>query len=399
MKTVITILLTLLFLYSFCLQVEYVFAAENLNTQQVTKLVASEKGVFVYPVLSIDVNPIGELPPGVEIEVIRLEKINGQTWFLIQPKGIENLRRGWVPATNKLKLVKKSKSDGNTTIETIENFPKALLSTQPKKELEKKEPEWKMDFTAEQKESLKKWGCLFDDLDQKISNRLASRGFSSEHFVQAYGEWKAMGFTNRLEIQRIAIVYYLNIPISEYKNYRYYYDDEGEYYTYTQGDPGVVTDFYNYRIGGKWPWLIGAAAIGVGSGATIVGLGVLLSVSGCNSSCDSFAACSTCRDNEQLGYVIGGVGLATIGGGLGLFIPNHNKVRRWAPNKSLDNGTTPELEQYKQSKTTIHSNGRSEHGLLSLSDSELKERSSGYYLNFVPFISEKSSGLILVFKF
>lgn len=400
MKSRIIISVLIFLCWIFGLQAQAAMAEEDSKDLRVMKLEASESGVFIFPVLSKNAKPIGEMPTGVAIEIIKTETIEGQTWFLVQPKGVKGLRRGWVPASSKLKLIKESKTGSPTTIEIMQSpqdststlFPK----TQPK---EKKEPEWKMKFSKKQKETLRNYKCLFDDLDRKISNRMAKRGFTPEQFVTAYGQSKAMGFVNRLEIENIAAVNFLNLPVTEYKDYRYYYDAEGDFYTYSPGNPGVVTDFYNYRIGGKWPWLIGAAVMGAGAGATIAGLGVLLTVSGCNSSCDSYARCSTCRNNEQLGYIITGVGVATIGGGLGLFIPSNKKVKRWAPNKKLDDGTVEELEKYKQKGNKSYSVLPSLYGLNSKTTNMDDQRAQGYYLGFLPYFSNESNGVWIIFQF
>ena len=255
--------------------------------------------------------------------------------------------------------------------------------------LVQKEPEWNMKFSDQERLQLEQYGCEFEEIDMDISNILFKRGFSSHKFIEAYRIWHRLPMATKDEIPTIATIQFLNLPLSQYLEYRKHYNGLDHYYSNRQSGP--VTDFCNYRIGGKVLGDVGAVLIGGGTVLIIAG-GVVWAISGSCYQTDGNSDGSCLR--MEVGGILGmGVGVSALATGLGIGIPGFMKMERWLPKNTLDGRTQEYLKHY------INSQEYSENRSTTNNNNSSDQVSYTYAIGLFPYLTTDSKGIFVLFNF
>lgn len=203
--------------------------------------------------------------------------------------------------------------------------------------------QWPFVFTASELADLRAAGATFGADEFDVAQRLRARGFSSQQYVKAFGAWSRLGSPLTDEIEDVASLQHLGIPLSEYQ----------DYVPYRSPGQSGVTDYYNHRIGGRPQQIVGGVLMGLGalwvvSGAVVVaasdGLAESFSPSNDLYSDDLYSDPSYWR---TIGFLNIASGVVAAGIGVPLLASGSARIRRWAPPGSLDSGSVTQMDRYR----------------------------------------------------
>lgn len=199
---------------------------------------------------------------------------------------------------------------------------------------------WPYQFDQNQISRLNSAGCMFNDEDLAVANRMMNRQFSAEDFVAAYEQAAKMNLRGDA-IEKIATFKFLFLPMEEYETMK--------------SNRMNVTEYYNSRIGGEGTKTAGIL-ISIPSLIFLsLGIAALVDAAGRDSDCDNLdnnddMGSIGCMD-YGLGYLFGYT--LTVSGFLGLVtggsliaIGSAN-TSRWA--KGLDSTPKDEMNKYRLS--------------------------------------------------
>lgn len=196
---------------------------------------------------------------------------------------------------------------------------------------------WPYQFDQNQISRLNSAGCMFNDEDLAVANRMMNRRFSAEDFVAAYEQAAKMGLRGD-DIEKIATFQLLLLPMEEYGKMK--------------SKEMNVTDYYNSRIGGEGMKSSGYVISGLSLIFLSLGMYFIVDATSGDYDCDP--------DNDMCGlsglgkdageffgivFVMGGgIGLMT---GVTLIAIGDNKSNHWA--KDLDRTAKDEMDKYRLS--------------------------------------------------
>ncbi len=190
---------------------------------------------------------------------------------------------------------------------------------------------WPFGFTDAQMHRLKQLGCRFDHNDLVLARRLAARGFGAREFVQAYEDSRRiLGDTPpHMHLENLVVFRHVGLPINNFNEFL--------------AGGQSLTDYYNSRIGGRGNVIAGAILLG--SGLPPLGLGILFLALG-----SSAARRGEDTDSRVL-YTVGAVfavpGVILSGIGIPLLVIGREKLRRWAPERLMEQGDSRRLYDYR----------------------------------------------------
>jgi hypothetical protein len=238
-------------------------------------------------------------------------------------------------------------------------------------------------LTAEQASAFSAAGIPLDEVNKEAIHHMASRGFTPQQMVQAYQDIMRVNPGYKMDLEAMAVFRAVNLPLDEFINYK---------------ESGMtLTDFYNSWLGGRGTKIAGWVVFGVGIGC--IGGGLLyyfLGESGSKSSSyDSYNDSSLIDDYEAL-KIIGYVGMGA--GGLmeliaiPMIIYGHSQTAKWAPQGALEEINMHDLEKYKISTVKIFNQS----GMDIASQQPTEPRSN---LQLMPIITPHFGGVGATWRF
>lgn len=184
-------------------------------------------------------------------------------------------------------------------------------------------------LSAGQISTLERLGWSFSVWDWNLTRRLASRGFTTEQFIQAYSDLKTVAEGRLAHLEAVAVFRLLNVPWHKFKAYR--------------SSDLRLTEFYNqHHLGGPKEILAGWLVMG------------LLAVP-CAATGSGFLYRSYSRKDlegvfvfRHFGYLLSIGALGAVAGSLSLLISGYRRKGQWLTTVDLENSRREDIERERQ---------------------------------------------------